>query len=105
MPTLAPFAEIEAMVNHDCLAALANAVANINGGEDEAVIFDDAYATGEVGELGMESTAPAVSLQTASVPASPRGKAVVVQGKGSYTIAKHLPDGTGWSVLLLELAA
>lgn len=66
-------------------------------------VFDADYASAGAGPLGLASTSPALTVPTASVPASPVGKPAVVRGV-SYTIAEHHPDGTGMSVLLLEKA-
>lgn len=63
--------------------------------------FDDPYALSRVGDAGMASNSPALSLQTTSVPANPVGQAVVVRGV-DYVIAAHEPDGYGMSRLVLE---
>jgi hypothetical protein len=55
------------------------------------------------GLAGMASTMPSLTLPTASVPASPVGKAAVVSGS-NYVVVEHQPDGTGVSTLLLERA-
>lgn len=68
-------------------------------------IFDDAYGVASIGPRGMATTGPQYALPTAGIPASPYGAALVVPGKGNYTVIEHQPDGTGWSVLLLERAA
>ena len=72
-------------------------------GQSMSVIFDAAYAMGDVGPYGMSSVAPIVTLPTAKVPADPIGKSVVVNGK-SYLVTVHQPDGTGVSTLTLEAA-
>lgn len=104
----APFAAAEARVNQAVFKRLANATAVLNGGEAVAVIFDNAYARGDVGGLGMDSTQPAISLLTPAVPSSPRGKTAVVTsptlGTLNFKIATHEPDGTGVSLLFLEKA-
>lgn len=66
-------------------------------------IFDRDYAQAEVGFSGMATTSPALTLKTSDVPAASVGLAVVVAGS-DYRIAEHKPDGTGISVLMLELA-
>lgn len=66
-------------------------------------IFDNGYAQGGVGGLGMASSQPMLTLPTANVPAQPQGLPVVV-GSTSYLVAGHEPDGTGISVLMLEAA-
>ena len=69
-----------------------------------SVIFDADYAAANVGAMVMSGAQPAITVQTASLPASPVGAAVVTGGK-TYTIAEHRPDGQGISVCLLESAA
>lgn len=73
------------------------------GGVVIACIFDKAYQLGNVGNSGMATTAPVLTLATAVVPADPVGTAVVVSGV-SYTVVAHEPDGTGVSLLMLEAA-
>ena len=65
-------------------------------------IFDAAYQLAEVSEIGMATTAPVLTLPTASVPANVVGLAVVVNGK-SFTVVAHEPDGTGISLLMLQV--
>ena len=78
-------------------------VATVNGVAGVRAIFDNGYSLGSAGLSGMASTQPTLTLPTISVPASPVGLPVVVSG-GSYLIAAHEPDGTGFSRLLLESA-
>lgn len=105
----APFAAVQARVNQAVFRHLANATAALNGGEAVEVMFDNAYVRGDVGGLGMASTQPAITLPTADVPASPRGKTAVVtstvHGTLNFKIVDHEPDGTGVSVLFLEKSA
>lgn len=63
--------------------------------------FDEPYAHASVGDAGMASSDPALTLATADVPALPVGKPVVVRGL-DYTITAHMPDGFGLSRLVLE---
>lgn len=83
-------------------------MAALDGDEAVPVIFDNAYVRADVGGLGMASTQPAVTVPTAAVPASPRGKSAVVtstvHGTLHFKIVDHEPDGTGVSVLFLEKA-
>ena len=70
-------------------------------------VLDNGYTLGAVGPfagMGMATTQPRLTCATASLPANPVGAAVVV-GAASYVVAEHQPDGTGISVLLLEVAA
>ncbi len=71
------------------------------GGVAVTAIFDNGYALGNVGTLGMASTQPELNLATADVPATPVGIAVSVGGT-AYLVAAHEPDGLGASRLLLE---
>ena len=77
------------------------------GGQAVQGVFDNGYALGAAGPfagMGIATTQPRLTCATASLPADPVGAAVVV-GAASYTVAEHHPDGTGMSVLLLEVAA
>jgi len=74
--------------------------ANI-GGVAVSAIFDNGYALGSVGALGMASSQPMLTLATSVVPANAVGSAVVV-GAASYVVGAHEPDGTGISVCWLE---
>lgn len=65
-----------------------------------SAIFDSAYALGSVGEYGMASSQPMLTLATADVPAAPIGQAVVVNGV-NYLVTAHEPDGLGISRLLM----
>lgn len=71
------------------------------GGATVSAIFDNGYALGGAGALGMASSQPMLTLATAHVPADPVGTSVVVGGV-TYTVGAHEPDGTGISRLMLE---
>ncbi len=67
-------------------------------------VFDNGYALGSVGLVGMSGTQPTFTLPTDSVtPADPIGQSLVI-GARSFTVAAHEPDGTGVSRLILEVA-
>jgi hypothetical protein len=76
--------------------------ATVNG---QAVrgIFDNGFASAEVGLVGMSSARPMLTLPTAGLSADPVGQTAVVGGT-SYLVAAHQPDGTGVSTLMLERA-
>jgi hypothetical protein len=74
------------------------------GGVPVQACFDNGYALGNVGMLGMASSQPALTLASADVSTNPVGMAVVAGGV-SYLVAAHEPDGSGVSRLVLELAA
>lgn len=73
------------------------------GGASVSGIFDNGFALGGVGAMGMASSQPMLTLATAHVPANPVGTAVVV-GAVNYLVGAHEPDGTGVSRLMLEAA-
>lgn len=67
-------------------------------------IFDKAYQFDNAGGAGFASSQPAITLPSAGLPADPVGLTLLISGV-SYTVVEHRPDGTGVSILLLELAA
>ena len=97
----AAFSTLEASVNSAVMSHLSNATATLNGVE-VAGIFDNAYHAGDIG-IGMASTQPAFTTLTANVTGVAVGQLLVIHGT-SYYVAAHEPDGTGMSLLLLEVA-
>lgn len=82
-------------------------IATVGGVAGVGVQFSAAYALGNVGNLGMASSQPAITLPDTAVPSDPVGSFVVItqgHGLGRYLVAEHQPDGSGVSVLLLEAA-
>lgn len=102
--SLAPFAALESRVNNAVFARLANAEVSIDGGSAFGGIFDDGYAPGAVGPLGMSSSQPLVVVPADRVPAQPVGVATTVNGV-AYVVAAAEPDGVGSIRLVLEVAA
>ena len=88
-----------ALVEDFAAYALALGVDGTLAGAPVRVIFD---AAGLVSS-GISAVQPQVQLPTASVPASYQGAALVIP-QGSFTVEEHVPDGTGWSTLLLQRA-
>ena len=72
------------------------------GGVTVHGIFDDAYAVGEVGELGMGTSKPTLLLPSSRVPANVRGMTAQVDGQ-HFTVEDAQPDGTGLTLLILEV--
>ena len=95
------FAALEASVNNAVMAHLSNATATLNGVEVVGM-FDNSYHTGDIG-IGMASTQPAFTTLTANVVGEAVGQLLTIHGT-SYYVAAHEPDGTGMSLLLLEVA-
>jgi len=79
------------------------AVACTVNGQAVRGIFDNGFASAEVGLVGMSSARPMLTLPTAGLSADPVGQTAVVGGT-SYLVAAHQPDGTGVSTLMLERA-
>jgi hypothetical protein len=73
-------------------------------GQPVQAIFDNGHALGSVGPIGIATTQPRLTCATAALPADPVGAPVVV-GAASYMVTEHQPDGTGISLLLLDVAA
>lgn len=61
-------------------------------------IFDAVYQA----SLEVASTAPALTVFEADLPALTVGLSTVVRGAETYRIVNQQPDGTGVTVLLLE---
>ena len=99
----ARFAAAQNRLNQAVVAHMANVEAVV-GGNALDVIFDNGYALGNVGLLGMATSQPSITLKTSNVPATPVGATVVI-GAATYLVAAHEPDGTGVSRLLLEASA
>lgn len=74
------------------------------GGEPVRGVFDNAYALGNVGAVGMASEQPMFTVPTSSITGDPVGQSLVI-GSQMYAVVEHRPDGTGISVLVLEVAA
>lgn len=91
------------------LATPGSVTATVSG-QSVVALFDNASAATLLGAMGgrgvslsgMAGTHPTLTLPTASVPSDPVGKTAVVNAT-NYLIAAHEPDGTGVSVLQLEL--
>lgn len=95
------FAALQASVNNAVMAHLSNAAATLNGVEVVGM-FDNSYHAGDIG-IGMASSQPAFTTLTANVVGEAVGQLLTIHGT-SYYVAAHEPDGTGMSLLLLEVA-
>lgn len=76
-------------------------------GQAVQAVFDNGYILGQAGPfggMGVATSQPRLTCATAALPANPVGAAVVV-GSATYQVAEHQPDGTGISLLLLEVVA
>lgn len=68
------------------------------------VIFDAPVEDQGLAGPGVLSAVPQAQIATASVPSGVEGLSLVVPA-GSYTVRQHIADGTGLSLLLLQVAA
>lgn len=71
-------------------------------------IYDAPYAVAMQSGPSIAGDLPQYTLPTASVPQDWEGAALVItqgRGAGSYVVRGHTPDGTGMSILTLEIAS
>jgi len=94
------FAAAEARINAAVVQHLANAVVDFGGGVTVAGIFGNDYA----GQFGIDGTVPVFQCKTADVSAVVRGTAIVINAV-NYKAVRKESDGTGWTTVILELAA
>lgn len=113
----APFAALESRLNQAAITRLSNAVADFNG-ELVCGMFDTPNQLATVGQSGMASAQPTLTVASADVP--PRvintyyrwcfepfdaiDLQVTVNG-AAYKIVGLEPDGTGITRLVLELVS
>lgn len=96
--------DLQNRTNAAALAVFGGAVTFAGAGAPVTAVFNEAYALGSVGAVGMASSMPSLVLQSSAVPANPVGQLVAV-GAISYMVAAAEPDGLGMTCLLLEVAA
>lgn len=96
---LAPFAQVEALVNTGVQSVLANAVATWQGGQPFGVIF----AQGQRESFGEVATgAITCSLPLSSAPGLAQGGELVIDGVAYEVAAPVQPDASGWAALQLR---
>jgi hypothetical protein len=94
------FADLEARVNTSAMQRVANAIATPLIGDPVSVIFDRAHIE-VVGGLASAS-APLAQAFTADIEAwVPHETQLAINGL-DYILRDAQPDGTGWSLLILE---
>ena len=97
--TLAPFADIDALINQGCAATLANAVASYQGGDPFGVILDSAPADPFSGVV--DAAARTCGFDGAHAPGIAEGHGLVINGATHRVTGGTVPDETGW--LLLQI--
>lgn len=93
----ARFAAAQARLNQAVFRHLSNETAVLDG-NDVDVIFDRNY----LGVDGMGSTSPAALADSALVASATQASIMVVRGN-TYRVRSAEPDGTGSTLLRLEL--
>ena len=99
----APFSAIEARINRAMFALLSDTEATLDGAAVTG-IFEDGYAHGSAGAIGMADTQPVFIVPTASITGEAVGQLLVANSQ-TYIVGAHEPDGTGVSRLILERAS
>jgi hypothetical protein len=99
----AAFANAINRLNGTVLAKLAGSEVITFAGQPVSAIFDNSFAVGSVGVMGMATSQPVLNLRTVDVGADPVGQIVQVDA-ATYLVAAHEPDGNGMSRLLLEVS-
>lgn len=96
---LAPFVQVEALVNTGVQSVLANAVATWQGSEPFGVVF----ACGQHNSFGEVAVGEVVcSLPLACAPELSRGDELVIDGVPYEVAAPVQPDASGWVALQLR---
>lgn len=96
---VAPFAGIERLVNAGAAALLANAVAQVDGGEPFGVVFE---RTPAVFDAMVESTGPTASFDLAKAPTLAMDSPLVIDGVAWYVAGGLTPDASGWVTVRLS---
>jgi hypothetical protein len=97
------FKLLKAMTNASVLNTLADAQVRFAGSDtDVPGVFRDPSTVVNLG-IGAQDTSPTVAVASNAVPADPEQQPVQVDGV-SYVIQSARPDGTGLTILALELA-
>lgn len=100
---LAPFAAVEEGIASSTMRMLANAVARTALGEDFPVVFDQASIGAIGGEIdGTGPNMQALDTDVASLDLE-HGALVTIRDV-DYKVSNPRPDGTGWTLFLLERA-
>lgn len=94
MAQLAPFADVEALINQGCRSMLSNAIASYQGGEPFGVILDST-PTEQFGET-VDAAARTCGFDGAHAPGIEAGHILVIDGADYRVSGGTVPDETGW---------
>ena len=92
--TLAPFADIDALINQGCAATLANGRASYKGGLPFNVIFERAPADSFDGTVN--ASARTCAFEAALAPGIAEGHELQINGMVFLVSSGAEPDETGW---------
>lgn len=96
------FADLEQRVNAAAMRRLSNARAQrVGDSEDFPVIFDRAFV--EVA-LGAGAYRPTASAQDSDIAGFASDETQLVINGSTYVVRDLQPDGTGWTLMILEAA-
>lgn len=94
---LAPFAEVEALINQGVAQMLSNAAATWNDGEPFGVMLDREADTGFMPEV-VTADRYAVSMCVANAPGIAEGSTgLCVNGRPVRVSGAVIPDASGWA--------
>ena len=98
MPNLAPFADIEAMLNRDTVGMLANATATWQGGVPFGVLFDRAESE-PFGPGAVDTASMSCSFCVVNAPGIAQGAELTIGGVVYVVAGPVQPDAGGWVTL------
>lgn len=86
------------------VAEFSSLALRLDTGADVPVIFDNGYALGNVGALGVADGQPTALASSADLDGLGVGDLLRI-GAQNYAVASLQPDGTGMTLAVLERAA
>lgn len=91
---------LEARLNASCMGRMTNARGDF-GAEDFPIIFDNAFVDMSTGAGALRPTA---AVEDGNIPDTfkPNTSVLCVDATTSYMVRDAQPDGTGWTLLILE---
>ena len=92
--TLAPFADIDALINQGCAATLANAVALYQGGVPFGVILDSTPTDPFNGVV--DAASRICGFDGGHAPGIVEGSMLLINGAAHRVAGGTVPDETGW---------
>lgn len=91
---LAPFADIEAMVNRAVGSMLANATATFGGGQPFPVLLD--REGDQPAGFAVDADVASAQFEGKNAPGLTRGSVLVIDGQSWTVESDAMPDASGW---------